>query len=439
MPKSPEETGRKLRQQAEKIIRDDRVLDSKPLSLDEAQKLIHELRVHQIELEMQNEELRSTQQEREVLQASLSENIANFTRSEHFKQTIIDSLPASIAVIDQSGLITAINKPWLHFGLGNDIADEMCISVGANYLEPCKKTFAGDDSDSETASAAFQGITSVLEGREPRFVMEYPCHSPAEKRWFQMSVVRPEAEVGGAVISHIDISNLKRLEEDRRSYILHLVEVIEQERSRTARELHDDIGQKLTCLSFEINQLKHDQPVKKKSQQALQNMQAGVDNMMLSVRRLCTNLRPALLDELGLSAALEWLCKDFSRLSGIPSHFTFDGHCCESNTECSITIFRIIQESLNNTIKHAGASKASISLCGKGGFLHVTVNDDGCGIASNKLLQNKSFGIIGMKERAHAIGAKLDITSKKGKGTSVCLVIPCKYQEEVTDEVFNCR
>jgi len=361
--------------------------------------------------------------------SQLTDTLTDLTCSEHFKQTIIDSIPASIVVIDQNGLITAVNKPWMQFDHGNDSADAASIAVGANYLVSCTLASALDDTDSETAYSALQGITAVLEGRETSFTMDYPCHSPTEKRWYQMSVVRPEAEFEGAVISHIDISTLKQLEEDRCSYITHLVEAIEQERFRTALELHDDIGQRLTVHSFAISRLKQNQHDKQEGPQILLDMQADVDGMMESLRRICTNLRPALLDELGLSAALKWLVEDFSHHSGIPCSITLNGECCTDNAECAMTIFRIVQESLNNTIKHAAASRADISFCRINGTVSVEISDNGCGITSSKNSVGGSFGIIGMRERAHAIGATLKISSKKGKGTCVKLVIPCKSRE----------
>ena len=366
----------------------------------------------------------------------LMEALLLLTSSEHFKQTIIDSLPANIAVIDLNGVITAINRPWLLFGRENDIADETSISVGTDYLASCRTVPACDNPYSESAHSALQGITAVLEGRETSFVMDYPCHSPVGKRWYQMSVMRPEAEFEGAIISHVDISPLKQLEEDRRSYMLHLVEVIEDERLRTARELHDDLGQRLTVLSFAISQLKQNHQGSTQDSQILRDMQTGVGSMMESLRRICTNLRPALLDELGLSAALKWVAKDFTRRSGIPCNVTFDGECCNSHVECAMAIFRIVQESLNNTIKHAGASRTDISFCRINGSVCVQISDDGCGIKPDKHSVNGSFGIIGMRERAHALGATFEIISKKDKGTDVKIVIPCNRQER-TDAVSH--
>jgi PAS domain S-box-containing protein len=370
--------------------------------------------------------------------SQLADAFTCLASSEHFKQAIIDSLPVNIAVLDLNGVITAINKPWLYFGYGNDIADETSISVGTDYLALCRISPSLEDSDSETAYSALQGITAVLEGRETSFVMDYPCHSPVEKRWYQMSVNRPEAEFEGAIISHVDITSLKLLEEERRSYTVHMVEVIEQERFRTARELHDDLGQRLTLLSFAISQLKQNHQGRKETSQIHLDMQTGVDAMMESLRRICTALRPALLDELGLSAALEWLCKDFSRRTGLPCGTDVKGNCCPyNNSECCMTIFRIVQESLSNTIKHAGASRVDVSLSRNDSAVFVEINDDGRGILPKKGSGDRSFGIIGMRERAHAIGAGFEIISNKGKGTSVKLVIPCRSQES-TDAVSYC-
>ena len=281
---APTETRPGIRQRAEEKARLDGVSVSKSLSLEEAQKLIHELQVYQIELEMQNDELRLKQDELDAahIQAALASVVEN-------SDNIIVCKDIDLRVV----------------------ATNMAFAQASGHA-------------------------------------------------------------------------LKQLEEDRRSYILDLVEVIEQERFRTARELHDDLGQRLTILSFAISQLKQNHLDRKGSSHILLEMQTGVDGMMESLRRICTNLRPALLDELGLSAALKWVAKDFTHYSGIPCRITFNGECCNGNVECAMTIFRIVQESLNNTVKHAGASSADISLSRINGSVCVQICDDGCGTKSDK-------------------------------------------------------
>jgi PAS domain S-box-containing protein len=579
MKTAPTETSPSLRQRAEEKARLDKVADSKPLSLDGAVKLVHELRVHQIELEMQNDELHRKQGElesalalyelaptgyhslfnasadailvtspdgknqsanpaacrmferteeeimqigrselvdtsdprftlaieernntgsyrnvdltcfrkngeifpvdvssfnfidkrgnartiliirditvqkrlKEALQnnndrlqelvaektSQLSDTLTHLAKSERFKSTVIDSLPANIAVIDKNGMILSINRPWMQFGQENSISDETCISVGADYLAACRKASSPDEPGFESALSALHGIRSVLEGRETSFTMDYPCHSPAINRWYRMTVNWPDVEFEGAVITHTDISALKQLEEEQRTYTSYLVEAIERERTRTARELHDSLGQSLALISFTVNELKRSNISQKNNQQKLLDIQAGVVHMMESIRRICADLRPALLDELGLSEALEWQCKDFTRRSGIPCSFTFNDNSCEIHRECQMTIFRIVQESQNNTIKHAAASRADFSLYRKDGFVYVEFIDDGVGFTTQKSSGDRSFGIIGMRERAKALGATFEIVSNKGKGTSVKLVIPCKRQEG-TDALSHC-
>ena len=269
----------------------------------------------------------------------------------------------------------------------------------------------------------------MLTGQESRFIMDYPCDSPDTKRWFKMTVMRPNSEFEGAVISHVDITVLKQLEEEQRSYTSHLISAIETERFRTARELHDDLGQRLTLFSFAIRQLKKSCFSSDFCLSALEDMQTDVDQMMGAIRHICTALRPTLLEELGLSAALKWLSKDFSRRSGVLCHATIEeGSCFDNDWDCRMTIFRIVQESLNNIIKHSSATKADISLKRIEGKIHVTINDNGRGITLKKRSNGKSLGLIGMRERALSVGATFEITGNKG--TSVKLVIPCHCKEE---------
>jgi PAS domain S-box-containing protein len=236
-----------------------------------------------------------------------------------------------------------------------------------------------------------------------------------------------------------DITQLVVKENELKEYAHHIVKMIENERTRIARELHDDLGQKLTVLSFAINQLKHDHSTKPNVLQPLPEMQGEVDHMMESIRRICTALRPAHLDELGLQASLEWLCKDFTRRTGLPCSTTIASDCCsDNNKDCWMTIFRIVQESLNNAMKHSGASEVSITLSRNNTAMHVEITDDGCGFKSGKRSADRSFGVIGMRERANAIGASFVIISKRDKGTSVILDIPCLCEEE-KNAISYCR
>ena len=130
-------------------------------------------------------------------------------KSENFKQAILDSLPAHVAVIDANGTIIAVNERWTVFAEENGQPDTSKVSTGATYLEVCRKSA---DMAEPLAVEALEGIEAVLKGTIDKFTLEYPCHSPTQRRWFLMNVVRPQGEFKGAVISHFDITHIKLTE-----------------------------------------------------------------------------------------------------------------------------------------------------------------------------------------------------------------------------------
>lgn len=130
-------------------------------------------------------------------------------QAEGFKQSILDALPASIAVLDAQGTIVAVNQPWLRFAEDNGGLSAMAISVGVNYLDVCRQSAADPDG---YAAAALAGIQAVVQAQQNFFEMEYPCHSPREDRWFSMQVVRPSVDMEGAIVLHLDITERKKAE-----------------------------------------------------------------------------------------------------------------------------------------------------------------------------------------------------------------------------------
>jgi PAS domain S-box-containing protein len=131
-------------------------------------------------------------------------------QSERFKQAILDSLPAHVAVLDDRGIVTAVNESWLRFARENGPRDTKGVGVGADYLGACRKAAEAAD---PLARAALEGVEAVVAGRRSEFTLEYPCHSPTQHRWFLMNLVRPLGDARGAVIMHLDISQRKQAEE----------------------------------------------------------------------------------------------------------------------------------------------------------------------------------------------------------------------------------
>jgi PAS domain S-box-containing protein len=201
----------------------------------------------------------------------------------------------------------------------------------------------------------------------------------------------------------------------------------EAERTRISREIHDDLGQELTGLKLELAYLARKLPA---DQTDLINkaslMSKHIDMSIDSVRRISMDLRPALLDQLGLVAAIEWQAEDFQKRTGILCKLTIDPDTTVKNKRLSTTIFRIFQETLTNITRHANATRVDVALHKIDGKVSLSVKDNGKGIAKERITNPRSFGLISMKERVSDLGGELNITGRKGKGTTVSVNIPLK-------------
>ncbi len=149
---------------------------------------------------------------------ALREIEQELARNERFKQSVLDALPASIAVLDSQGVIRAVNQPWLRFAAENGGQDGSRIGVGVDYLEVCRPAALNNGYSAE----ALKGIQAVVHGEQDYFELEYPCHSPNMERWFLMQVVRPSPEVGGAIVIHLNITERKLAEAENRRHLEEL-------------------------------------------------------------------------------------------------------------------------------------------------------------------------------------------------------------------------
>src|SRR6266404_2127294 len=228
-----------------------------------------------------------------------------------------------------------------------------------------------------------------------------------------------------------DLSSARRRQDELRDYASLITRVQEEERRRLARELHDDTAQALIALSLGLDGLgraigKLDLP--EKDAQWLTNLQELADHTLEGVRRACRDLRPSILDDLGLRAALEWL-SDSSSTRGVPCTFTCTGVPRSTVPEAEIAIFRIVQEALSNIWRHSQATQASVELAYYSSLLQVSVHDNGKGFSAAEPLDishnsQSGLGLVGMRERAMLIGATLTITSALGEGCKVKLSLP---------------
>lgn len=204
-----------------------------------------------------------------------------------------------------------------------------------------------------------------------------------------------------------------------------LHDVREAEQMRIARELHDELGQHLTGLKMDLSwisgRLPEDQPELARKADGMKRL---VDTAVKSVRRIASELRPLVLDDLGLVAGLEWLVQDFSRRNGIEVALNMDiGDVAPPDAQAS-ALFRILQESLTNVARHAQASRVRVALVHADGRLVLSVQDNGRGLAGDAGKRG-SFGLIGIRERAIMLGGEASVSSRPGEGTRVEVSLPC--------------
>ncbi|MBC8438340.1 MAG: PAS domain S-box protein [Deltaproteobacteria bacterium] len=220
--------------------------------------------------------------------------------------------------------------------------------------------------------------------------------------------------------------NVQRAEDRLRFLARRLIDTREDECKRISLELHDAMGQALTAIGFNISRLRND--ISDSCQELLDDTVSIVDNMSTQVRNLSLDLRPSMLDDLGLIPTLRWFLNSFTRRTKIKTNLEaveFDEY---RNEDLEITIYRIVQESLNNVAKHAEAKNVVISL--KREITRITgfIQDDGKGFDINKIFKRigeKHIGLLSMKERISILGGTFKIQSGNGKGTRINIEIPC--------------
>ncbi|MDD2582054.1 MAG: CHASE3 domain-containing protein [Desulfuromonadaceae bacterium] len=222
-------------------------------------------------------------------------------------------------------------------------------------------------------------------------------------------------------------------EENLRNLSNHLESVRETERLAISREIHDEIGQTLVVLKLDLSWIARrlDRDTDELSGQ-LTEMQTILDQLIAKTQRITSELRPPLLDNLGLAAAIEWQMKEFKRRSSIECHLLLNEAIEVPDKHSSATIMRILQEALTNIILHAEATEASISLCKNEDAIILEIADNGRGIAMREINGPAAYGIMGMHERARICHGELSIYGSPEEGTIVRLKIPMGVIKENT-------
>jgi PAS domain S-box-containing protein len=345
-------------------------------------------------------------------------------RSEARLRGILDSAMDAIITVDERQHIVLFNKAAEDvFGCGREEA------IGAPLAWFIPERFRSAHSD-HLHRFAETGTSSRRMGKQ-RIVMglrrngeEFPIDA-------SISQVSENGQRLFTVILR-DVSERARSEkallesrDEIRAIGLAAQSLREQEKSRVARELHDELGQALTALKIDVGWLMdHGVGKDPAMRDKLAAMQSLVDGTVAATRRISTDLRPLVLDDLGLAPAAEWLVQNFTQRTGTPCELTIARDFDDVPDPYATTIFRVLQESLTNIAKHAHASHVEVTLSKDGEGLTLLVRDDGKGFTPQGPRKPNSFGLVGLRERAYLLGGEVTIESAPGRGTIVEMRLP---------------
>jgi len=222
----------------------------------------------------------------------------------------------------------------------------------------------------------------------------------------------------------IDISERKRAEEALQEISGRLIAAQEEERSRVARELHDDLSQKMALMSFELEQLSQETQKTVSLRPRFRKLQKQAIEISASIHQLAYKLHPSKLDHLGLAAAVKGLCKQPSERRNLRIEFKQNGFPATLSKEVTLCAYRVVQEALRNCVKHSGAQSVQVVLDKTDDVLQLSISDDGCGFDMKSDALKKGLGFVSMKERLHLVGGEIEITSRPLRGTCISVSIP---------------
>ena len=374
-----------------------------------------------VELYRKRQELQNEIEERRQIEETLS----NQTR---VLQSILDSMPDAVIVVDAEGKLLLFNP-----------AAEQIHVIGpadANAGETTERYGLFLPNMVTPYPAYALPLARVLRGEMADGIEMFARHPQAPQGIWLSANVRPlKSEEGAlqggvAVIRNITASKLAEQElmrsrEQLRNLSLYLESVREEERAHIAREIHDELGQTLTALKMDLSWLgKHMRADQQPLQEKTKSMSKFLDATIQTVQRISAELRPGMLDDLGLVAAIDWQAKQFSERTGIACEFNPSPENMVLDRERSTAIFRILQESLTNISRHTRATQVKINLRQNGQKVALKVRDNGQGITNDQIADGKSFGLLGMRERVYPWKGKVKIKGVSAKGTIVYVHLP---------------
>lgn len=358
----------------------------------------------------------------------------NMLKLQQILQATLDGVPTTIAILSEGGKIIAVNESWRRFAKANQLAWSD-FGIGRNYLEVCR---SARGEQTEDAFKAYRGISDVILNRGNAFQMEYPCHSPEERRWYLMWAVPLTAWPVRVAVTHLNVTERKLAEEKQRAMeedlrksgeelrflSSRLLTAQEDERKRIARELHDSTAQSLALMKIIIRTTMQDLDEASSPYHSLATLLPMMKETIEDVRRIISNLRPSILDNLGILATIAWHCKAFEEMH---EHIAVDDRVSVTEGEVpeplKIVVYRVLQEALNNVAKHSGADAVSVSLEKRDGELVLEIEDNGIGFYPNEKWRGqpatRGIGLSSMRERVELSGGSFQVDSAPGEGARI--------------------
>jgi PAS domain S-box-containing protein len=339
--------------------------------------------------------------------------------SEERFRLVANTAPVLIWMSGTDKLCTYFNKPWLDF-TGRSLSAQLGNGwVDGIHLEDQQRCL-------DTYTRAFDGHKD--------FRMEYRLRrNDGEYRWvLDIGVPRfnPDGSFAGYIGSCMDVTERKLAEEALSSVSSRLIEAQEQERTRIARDLHDDINQRLALLAIEMGRVKMEVPdVNVEVLSRMDKLRKHTSEIASDIQALSHQLHSPRLEYLGLVAAMEGFCQEFGEKQKLEIDFKSHDLARPLPPDISLSLFRVLQEALHNAAKHSGGSRFAVRLWGTPGEIHLMVNDAGAGFDVEGAMKGRGLGLVSMRERLRLVNGKLSIQSEPGRGTTVLARVPLGRQD----------
>jgi PAS domain S-box-containing protein len=346
--------------------------------------------------------------------------IAALRESEERFRLVANTAPVVIWMTDPDKLCTYVNQVWLNF-TGRPLEAEL----GYGWAEGIHP---------EDRQACIEGYTRAFDLRQP-FTIEYRLRRhDGEYRWILDSSI-PRFEADGSFVGYIgsavDVTDRKRAEESLSSLSGRLIEAQERERHYIARELHDDISQKLALLSVELQQYAQIVPDSQgKPSNRVESLMNHISGITNDVHALSHRLHSSNLETLGLVAAMTGFCRELAQRLDVKVDFTNNGVPKILPPEESLALFRVLQEGLTNAVKHSGVRQFEVRLARVPDQIELTIRDSGVGFDPGMAMYTQGLGLISMRERISHVKGTISIVSKSQGGTEIQVRVPVTARTE---------